>query len=442
MKLPDIKKYSITNHNKKFAGKVIRCKKFNRKSCWELKDIIRWFESVRLGWNINPLIYIHIESCIEHCIDLGLDDDVKYYLNYKNQGYEYITIEGGNRHDATVNFYKEEKLYRNSKEVQVAVIKSVTREEMHDGYVRLAHGKAPNSQEKRTGIFGTVSDIVRKSSEKLENMWGQIKGVTRPRMKDDELVAMLMNFVTKGSFGKTTDGMSQDDNLDEMYEQGNYKVKSFNNIINKLQKCFNSIIDYDTISKKLPKTSIYLLTLIFNSIHKTYKIVDMDLFVKYWYQLYMEKIEDITVIYQDGKKHLSFNELTKGLVSDLKQLKYMMYIIEDEFITFLQVKGAISPTNPDEFNAKHKSEWVQKNKFQDTDGRWYVKVRCNSDNKSFLGNSVPVWKQITIAEAFDGGRYELDHIIPKIDGGPTTIENAELTTKKYNRKKNKNIVNA
>ena len=167
----------------------------------------------------------------------------------------------------------------------------------------------------------------------------------------------------------------------------------------------------------------------------------MDLFVKYWYQLYMEKIEDITIIYQDGKKHLSFNELTKGLVSDLKQLKHMMYIIEDEFITFLQVKGAISPTNPDEFNAKHKSEWVRKNKFQDTDGRWYVKVRCNSNNKSFLGNSVPVWKQITIAEAFDGSRYELDHIKPKIDGGPTTIENAELTTKKYNRKKNKNIVN-
>jgi len=48
---------------------------------------------------------------------------------------------------------------------------------------------------------------------------------------------------------------------------------------------------------------------------------------------------------------------------------------------------------------------------------------------------------ITLAEAFNGSKFELDHIKPKSKGGETTLENAELTTKQYNRKKKAKILN-
>ena len=152
MKLPIPTQITVSDHYAEFGdGKVVRCKKFNRKSCWEQSDKDKWYSSVQKGWNINPLIYIEIDSCIKLATEKGNEIDRKYFENYKVQGYKYITIEGGNRNDATENFYQTFPQYRD-KGVNIAVIESVTREEMHEGYVRLAHGVSPNRQEKRTGI--------------------------------------------------------------------------------------------------------------------------------------------------------------------------------------------------------------------------------------------------------------------------------------------------
>ena len=434
MELPIIEKISITKFNEQFSGKVVRCKKFNRKKCWEESDVKKWYESVQKGWNINPLIYIDIQSCIDFCIEKGLAEDVKYFTNYKNSGYVYITIEGGNRHDSTESFYNNEPLYR-EKFVNVAVIESVTREEMHEGYVRLAHGKSPNSQEKRTGIYGIVSDTVRNTSQKLSHMFEQIKGVVGTRMKDDELIAMLMNYCTNGSFGKV-DGTKQDDVLDMMYETNKFNKTKFNYLVKQLRNTFDSIIDFEDITAKQNKTIVYLLTLIFFEIKDKYKVDDYDLLVKSWYELYSQKFIDPTVLLILGPKNLSFSELMKGLVSDPKQLEFMRGIVSSEFIPLLQTEGAISPTNPDVFTHKDRVDWVNDNKFTE-DGKDFVKVRCNSDDFSFFGSEVPIFKTVTIAEAFNGTKYELDHILPKVDGGPTTIENGELTTRDYNRKKSK-----
>lgn len=437
MKLPESPNITITEFNEKFAGKVVRCKKFNRKQCWDETDNKRWHESIQLGWCVNPLIYIDIQSCIYFCIEKGLGEDVKYYSNYLNDGYTYITIEGGNRHDSTERFYEVEPLYRD-KLVKVAVIESVTREEMHEGYVRLAHGKSPNSQEKRTGVYGTVSDTVRNTSQKLSHMFSSIGNVDSNRMKDDELVAMLMNYCTNGSFGRV-EGITQDDVIDTMYQTNKFNKLKFNYLINNLRNVFDAIIDFEDITKKQNKTIVYLLSLILLEIKDVYKINDYDLFVKYWYQLYSQKFIDPTIIFIKQQKSLSFSQLMTGLVMDKTQLEFMIGIVSSEFIPLLQIEGAISPTNPDVFTHKDRADWVNANKFTE-DGKDFVKVRCNSDDFSLLGDVVPIFKTITIAEASNGTKYELDHILPKIDGGPTSINNAELTTRDYNRKKSKKVI--
>jgi|TARA_R110001592_G_scaffold310289_1_gene584833 hypothetical protein len=437
MKLPESPNITITEFNEKFAGKVVRCKKFNRKKCWETSDVKKWYESVQLGWNVNPLIYIDIQSCINYCVERGLGEDVKYFSNYLNDGYVYITIEGGNRHDSTVSFHNNEPLYRD-KLVKVAVIESVTREEMHEGYVRLAHGKSPNPQEKRTGIYGIVSDTVRNTSQKLSHMFNSIGNVDGKRMRDDELVAMLMNYCTNGSFGRV-DGIKQDDVIDTMYETSNYNKTKFNYLVKQMRSTFDSIIDFEDITKKQNKTIVYLLTLIFFEIKDKYKVDSYDLLVKYWFQLYTQKFVDSTILYEEGQKSLSFSQLMTGLVMDSKQLEFMKGIVCSEFIPLLQTEGAISPTNPDEFTHRDRINWINKHKFtkEDID---YVKVRCNTDDLSFFGDGTPIFKTITISEAFNGTKYELDHIIPKVENGPTTIENGELTTRDYNRKKSKKVL--
>ena len=73
--------------------------------------------------------------------------------------------------------------------------------------------------------------------------------------------------------------------------------------------------------------------------------------------------------------------------------------------------------------------------YTEKDGKWYVTIRNNTPDLSLRGVSEAEFITITLAESFNGSRFELDHIIPKSKNGETTLENAELTTKEYNRKK-------
>tara|TARA_Y100000389_G_scaffold202273_1_gene247110 strand:- start:1155 stop:2492 length:1338 start_codon:yes stop_codon:yes gene_type:complete len=441
MKLPVPYQITVNEFFKEFANKVIRCKKFNRRSCWDLVNQLAWRASLRMGWCINPLIYIDIQSCIDYCVGKGLKDDVKYFQKYIDDGFKYLTVEGGNRHDETVEFYKDEteKLFRDNKMVNIAIVEDIDRKEMHDLYVALAGGKPPKPQERRTGIYGVVSDLVRNTSQKLASIW-EVLSVNLSRMEDDETIAILMSYCTTGSFGGVN-GKGKDKVLDTMYTTNEYGKSKFKYLWNELQKIFNSFVEYseEHITKKLGKTVSYLLTLVLLDMEGRYKIDDYDKFVKYFYTLYKQKVEDSKVVFVTGKKNLSFSELMNGF-SYKPQLNHQIKLVNTDFIPFLEKHKAISLTNKESFNQEHKTNYIQKNKFE-IDGIEYIKVRANSDDKSLVtldDKTVPeVWITIPLVEAYNGDKYELDHIIPKVDNGPTDLSNAELTTRTYNRKKSK-----
>ena len=203
---------------------------------------------------------------------------------------------------------------------------------------------------------------------------------------------------------------------------------------------FEAIVDYDEISSKLPKSVIYLLSMVFMAIKDKYKITNYELFVEHWYDKFLEKENSDEIVFKRKGKSLVFTQLLSGLVMDTDQLEQMNYIIESEFIPFLEEEGAISPYNSEEFTTKQKRDWINIHKFKDGD-KWYVKVRNNTSDLSFRGVSEPEFITITLAQSFNGSKYELDHIHPKSKGGETTIENAELTTREYNRKKRAKILN-
>jgi len=433
MRLPKILQCTVDIFHKMFPeDKVVRCKKFNRRSCWEILDIKRWFSSILKGANINPLIYIDIDSCMVYCDEKGKEEDYQYFKHYKDDGYDFITLEGGNRHDSTHLFWNDKKKNRENKHINYCVIKSVDRETMHDLYCRVAYGKAPNRQEQRTGIYGVVSDLVRKTSEKLSHVWGKVKGINVERMQDDEMVATIMLYVTKGgTFGKS-EGGNKDDNLDTMYRNNTWSKGKFNYMVGELKKIFDSIIDYDNITKKLEKSFLYFLTILLNTLHTKYNIEDYDEFVKELYEIWITKWNDDTIVHQRKNQPLSFSGMMSGMATYLEQVEKLESIINEDIIPKLEEDKIITPRNEEKFTYLHRKQYINNHKFEKND-KWYVKIRSNNDEGTLLANT-PVFKEVLLSEAYSA-KCELDHIEPKTLGGKTTLENAELTTKEYNRKK-------
>ena len=433
MKLPKILQTTVEGFKEKFPrSKVVRCKKFNRRKCWELLDFTRWFSSVRKGANINPLIYIHIVSCMEHCRIKGLKEDYEYYKHYMDEGYTYITIEGGNRHDATHDFYDKEPHNREDKHVNYCVIKGVDRAEMHELYCRLAYGKSPNRQEQRTGIYGKVSDVVRKSSEKLAEVWENVKGINRDRMQDDEMVAMIMLYTKEGgTFGKS-DGGNKDDNLDTLYKNNKYNTVKFNWMVKQLKEVFDSVVDYDFITKKLHKTFLYYLVILLDTLHTIYNIEDYDELLEEIYDIWIEKWDDEEIVHKRKNKPLIFSDMMSGMATYSEQVDKLKSIINEDIIPTLEEKEIITPRNEEEFTFLHRKQWILKNRFKE-DGKWFVKIRTNNINRTWF-NGVEEFTIVSLAEAYSA-KCELDHIIPKSKGGKTELSNAELTSKEYNRKK-------
>ena len=138
---------------------------------------------------------------------------MKYFKEYYNDGYKYITVEGGNRHDSTYLFWKNVPIYRDRK-IKMVIIKSVDRQTMHEVYIRLAYGNPPNRQEVRTGIYGFLSDRVREISEKFSYIFLRIKGIKTQRMLDDELIAKTYGYTKYVNLCSDLD-----DKIDADYEQ-------------------------------------------------------------------------------------------------------------------------------------------------------------------------------------------------------------------------------
>jgi hypothetical protein len=440
MKLPPISKITVAEFKVRFGkGKVIRCKKFNRRDCWKRKNIENWYDSVMKGWDINPLIFVEINSCISWAIANGLDEDRQYFQDYKDEGYEFITLEGGNRTGATELMFDAKPNYRD-KELYIAIIENVSREEMHEGYVRLAHGVSPNPQEKRTGIYGSVSDLVRNTTENLEAVWSVVKKVKHERMEDDEFVAMILNYSLNKSFGPSITGkITKDEVLDSMYRTKRIDDAPFKHIVNNLKLIFEEIQLHPEISKGLPKTVIYLLVILIQLIKENnFKIQNYQAFVSNWYDYYNKRMRDKTVLFERGpaKFQCTFKHLISGLILDPKvQLQKFTDIVKTDFIKYLIKHDAIVPYNTVEFTSRNREEWIDTNKYTKEDDKDYVTVRTNTPDLFLLGGNVPEFTEITLTEACNGFKYELDHIIPKSKGGETALTNAELTSKIYNRKK-------
>ena len=437
MKLPLIHQSTVEGFKKLFPkGKVVRCKKFNRRSCWERLDINRWFESIRKGANINPLIYICIKSCMEYCRKLGKDEDYKYYATYKSDGYKYITIEGGNRHDATHDFYDENKVYREDKHVNYCIIESVDRETMHDLYCRLAYGKAPNRQEQRTGIFGKVSDLVRKKAQLLGVMWENLGGIKRERMQDDEFVTQVMSYATYGTLS-TADGYStKDDTFDGLYKDNKYKSKRFNHIIKELKNIFECVPSNDTITRKLKKTFGYLLVMTLGEFHTRYSIEDYDDFLRNFKEIYDGKMSSDDKLYKAKRGELTWNGLMGGIGRDDLQLDFVKSLLNEDFFPALEKQGIITPKNEEEFTYSHRRDYITEHKEErgeDHLNKYWIKIRSNNKELTLVPGE-PEFKYVSLSEAYSS-KCELDHIDPKSKGGPTILENAELTTKEYNRAK-------
>ena len=203
-------------------------------------------------------------------------------------------------------------------------------------------------------------------------------------------------------------------------------------MLKELVKFFDSIIDYDNITKKLEKSFLYCITIILDTLHTKYNIENYDDFVKEVYEIWITKWKDDSIVHQRKNQPLSFSGMMSGMATYLEQVEKLKSIINEDIIPELEEEKIITPRNEEEFTYLHRKQYIEKNKFK-KGKKWYVKIRSNNDAKTLLKNT-QVFKDVLLSEAYSA-KCELDHIEPKTKGGKTILENAELTTKQYNRKK-------
>ena len=225
---------------------------------------------------------------------------------------------------------------------------------------------------------------------------------------------------------------------------------------------WNKVTKSDKITNKQPKVIIYLLTVLFSELKDSYKIYDDKKFINKFFDYfknvynydYEEKDEEEVSEVEDedkmdeveddnedgepkirlklGNKFYTYKDLLGNMLINLDVLDKVKYLVKFELIPMLKSEKTIIPINTEEFTLNHRKEYIGKNKLK-KDNSFVVIIRTNNPELSWFPGK-PEFKEVSITEAFSG-RYWLDHIIPKSKNGETTIENAELTSEEYNRKK-------
>ena len=312
-KLPPIISRTINNWKTKiYDKKIVRCKKFNRRDNWGKNLIVHWFESIQAFLNLNPLIYVHIKSCLEYCIKRGLTKDIEYYQNYHDKGYTYITVEGGNRSDATYLFWQMFPIFRSNRRVNIVIIESVDRATMHEIYVRMAYGNPQNRQEIRTGIYGYLSDKVREVTEKYFSIFNRIKGLKLERMEDDELIAKTYAYTKYESLGDKLDDKLDNDYRSETPSDVKNWLSNMT-LMNKFFKEYNKLGE----TKQLGKGFYYVVLFTLDWMRrKEIKVNKWKTFVKDFTEWFHLMASDDTIYYTKGKHQYSFSDMIRHKATD------------------------------------------------------------------------------------------------------------------------------
>jgi hypothetical protein len=363
----------------------------------------------------SPIIIADLHSALSVANINGNIEDVNLIQSWIDMGYDYISLDGGNRtsylneeYDTVEgdfrNLDKDLKKFFNTT-IFVLVYNDLTIQEMHQIAINTNMGCPWNEQEKRNAKTSPISDFIRGISEQYMDAAKRIISANEiVRMKGDEMYAAFLTYhqtSVTGIVRKT---------LDSLYDR-------------------NAMDNKDEFEKIMEQWSPIVLYLSDNK-NKVTKYFALNLFVyllemKRKYNLFLntKKLEEFAVQYlelEEKRIKETFDEVTKksSWADKNRNMKYLDY-------RFQQIHNDFLKYQDDFFFKKEKNRAF-------TEGQKILKIIETDGLIEKLDGTV---EKIGILQGINGEHYHGDHIKAHSKGGSTDINNLQLLTKEDNLKK-------
>lgn len=402
---------------------------YQRHEVWSDSKKYKFVNSVYIGYAINPIILINISMCLDYAEAMGNQEDIKYFSDKKNSGKKYISVDGNNR-SQSINSYLNKELdkdvYNDSnrevfkkKKISLVILGQMSKNQIHELAMRTNIQDAWNEQENRNAMNTDVSNFIRNFTNEIRPTTEKVRIHKVNRMKDAELLTKMLSYEINGKV-KITQKL-----LNKIYRTKDIDLSKFKKNITTITK----IMEYHTTNIKLPASeffNLYMLTSFFNK--NNMSINDLkEFYLEFHTKQNLRRSDNKTTYNSENGKIVTWSGLNGnlGLDYDLKLNTILKDIDIDKHITVKDKQRSFT--------------LGQKIKIWENNGGM---VRVNNNQKLIDGNVFDKGNKndfikISLMEVLDGGKWVVDHIHPHVEGGQTTIENGEITSKEYNLWKTK-----
>jgi hypothetical protein len=172
-----------------------------RRKVWNKYNKDGYRESLIEGTDTSNIVLCDIKTSMGYSFSTNNTKDYDYFSNLWNQGYRYISIDGGNRTEYLLGEFNkidwslplsDEMFDFFNTEISLKYLLNATKNQLHKTFINLNSGEAANPQEKRNAMTGVVSEFVRKIGIEYSDVFLMISGLNFSRMKDLELLSQFL----------------------------------------------------------------------------------------------------------------------------------------------------------------------------------------------------------------------------------------------------------
>ena len=201
---------------------------FQRRECWGNEALSDFIASATKGWLQHTcLTFASVKHCLEYSKTVGDDYSIKYFQKLRDEGYEYVSIDGQNRAKKAIAFISgevdkdgkqvtisgtrfldaddnlvsvENKLFAHlpprlkdrvgDSEILVTVYRNLTRENLAEMFELTNKQPTPNAQALRQSKTTPIANWVRRVSKNCNSAMKKVIPSNKFKlMDDDELIA-------------------------------------------------------------------------------------------------------------------------------------------------------------------------------------------------------------------------------------------------------------
>ena len=391
-----------------------------RGSVWNKSDKDEYYKSIQKGMTPNPIILADLETSLQKAKENESLVDLKKIENWLKQGFEWLSIDGGNRTDFKNEKYQEilekygfknlPKEFKNflDHNIDVKVFTNLTISEMHELAINVNKGKPWNNAEKRNATEGFISDFVRDCVNLHKSVFATYLNKSQVARKTPaDIVGNFLYY-----FLHRTDTLNQK-TLTSLYQKNNFdNVEIFKKLLSSWAKI---VCEISKSNAKKERALMFNLFCFLSDLRAD------------GYELNLEKLSEFT------KKYLE-TENTR-ILSDEKFTSRNIYWRDlNRHQTYYKVKSKKIQEDLSEFINDFfiKKDKIRNFSFEDK----IQKIKETNGRVENLDGTVIFEEPLNL---LNGSVYHADHIYPHAKGGEKDIDNLQFLTKKDNLKKSSKI---